>query len=255
MTRIRLIDLQQMLDDHNLNNLYHALLPVAKAEPGGEVVVIDDAAIKGEAFRLHFAKWIKQNPAKVLATEQSTDELWQAESTQAQKDAQKAHVERHAQEAIARYKNYWIAERGLLNTTQNMNAVLAECDKIQKRQPEIIMSATLINIAVDYANISGALKWKPEEPELASPTPTSPAELELAWIEIPGPNGPQKKTDGTFQLPLNAIPSSRYSIIQLKDLDRRQQKERAAKAKDIRARNTEFAKEFLAKERGECLEL
>jgi hypothetical protein len=84
MTRIRMSDFKAFFGDKSLDSLYHALLNVAKAEPGGEVIRLDVGSLKGDAFRQQWNEWVLANPGKVLGTiEQPTPESQLTESEMA----------------------------------------------------------------------------------------------------------------------------------------------------------------------------
>src|SRR5260370_40530512 len=84
MTRISMTDFKGMYREPNYDGLYHALLACAKAEPGGEVIQIDDAALRGEAFKRQWAEWKQSNQTKGLdSAEQIQKEQREAEEATA----------------------------------------------------------------------------------------------------------------------------------------------------------------------------
>lgn len=223
LTRIRFSTFESLRNTDS--TLFHVLLAATKAEPGGEVVVIDSAGIKGESFKIAWAKWVERNPAAVLSTTTEQDELWQAEQAAARLEADKAHVLKHANEAAARYFQYWVGQRGLLDTQRTRNAIFDEMEKRQKRDGAI-PSAPLLDIVIEFLNTQGVFEWKSAEPV---PVPAEP----------PPPN--VLLADGSRQLPLGTTPSTRHSLAQLKDLDRR---EREARNAAVRAANSAVAAAF-----------
>lgn len=212
------------------SNLFHALLKATKAEPGGKVVVVDSADIKGEAFQIRWKQYVERNPSVVLSTTTEQDELWQVEQEQAQRDAQKAEVEAQSKAAVDRYLTHWIGERKLVNCDTNTQAVLYQAERIQAKEPQQIMSPALLDRAVNAANLAGTLIWKAaEEP---APPPAPP-------VEPPPPK--VLLADGSEQLPLGTIPRTSHSLAQLRDLDRR---EREARNVAVRTANNEVAQAF-----------
>lgn len=207
------------------SNLFHTLLNATKAEPGGKVVVVDSADIKGESFQLRWKQWVERNPSAVLSTTTEQSELWEAEQAAAKLEADKAHVLKHANEAAARYFQYWVGQRGLLDTQRTRNAIFDEMQKRQKRDGAI-PSAPLLDIVIEFLNTQGVFEWKSAEPVPAPAEPPPPKVL-LA--------------DGSEQLPLGTTPSTRHSLAQLKDLDRRESEARNAA---VRAANSAVAAAF-----------
>ncbi len=111
MTRISMTDFKGMYRDPNYDGLYHALLACAKAEPGGEVIQIDDAALRGEAFKRQWAEWKQSNQTKVL----DSAEQIQKEQREAEEATAKA-----ISEAADKRLNFYLHDEGLLDDDQNV---------------------------------------------------------------------------------------------------------------------------------------
>lgn len=171
MTRIRYNALERLRETDS--GLFHALLPHCKAEPGGEVVQVHDSAIKGESFKIAFAKFIEQNPAAIVSTTTEQDELWQVTQAQAKFEKDKAHVVKHANEAAARYFQYWAGQRGLIDNQWTQHAIFDEFNKREKRDGAI-PSAALLDIVIELLNTQGVIQWRPTEPVIPTPPPPPP---------------------------------------------------------------------------------
>lgn len=215
MTRITLADFKK-LKGGNYDGLYHALISCTTANTDGTVQV-DDSKIKGQAFQNQWKTWLERNADKVLTTDTAQDELWQAEQAAAKLEADKAYVLKHANEAAARYFQYWVGQRGLIDNQRTQHAIFDEFNKREKRDGAI-PSAAHLDVVIELLNTQGVLEWKPVAPPLAPPVEPPPPPVLLA--------------DGQPQLPLGTIPRSSHSLAQLKDLDARERAERNRKVRE-----------------------
>ena len=204
------------------SGLFHALLEATRAEIGGEVVQVDSAAIKGEAFKIAWAKWVEKNPEAVLSTTTEQDELWQEQQKQATRDAQKVQDE----QAVAR-ANWWIAEGNLLPSDHNLQL-------IQRFIREKTRGLSADNFDLAISQLREQLQWKSKPVEPVAPTPPPPPPPVLI-------DDPESPTGQSEQLSLDEQPRSRHSKAQLRDWDRRK-RESANAAR--RAANNEVAQAF-----------
>lgn len=220
-TRIRFEAFKNLVNTNG--GLYHALLEVSKAERGGEIVLVQDQNLRGEAFVQGFAEFVKKHPEAVVATEQPPDdELWAEQQAQANRDAAKARI---AEGTVAAGKQYqvWLTQ-GLENTSANQ-ALLADWITANTECP----SAGAVDAAIRALGPGGTqqLTWK------KAATEPAPALVELPPARI--------LSDGKPELPLGTPVSTRYSVEQLRDLDRRTREE-AKKA--VRVHNNQVVTEY-----------
>lgn len=220
-TRIRLDAFKKLYTTDS--GLYHALLGVSKAERGGEIILVQDQDLRGQAFVEAWGKFVRNHPEAVVATEQPQDELWAETQAQANRDAEKARLAEGAKAAAAQYA-VWL-KQGLENTPEN-EALIINWIKANTECPSA--GATDAAIRALGPGGTGQLAWKK-----AAAEPVVPA--------APPPPPPVILSDGSEQLPLGTIPRGRHTKAQLQDLDRR---EREARNAAVRAANNEVALAF-----------
>jgi hypothetical protein len=191
MTRIKMSDFKAMYRDPSLDGLYHALLSVAKAEPGGEVMALDVDSLKGEAFRRQWNDWVRFNPTKVL---DSTEQL-----KQAQREAEEATT-KAINEAANKRLNALLHEEGLLEDDRNIELL----KQWFERNPSAPYNVYNLNLAVEQ--LAAELTWAVWSPRRAQP---------VNEVLIEGTN--------EVQLPLDASESQmrRATKVQLQDLSKR----------------------------------
>ncbi len=208
MTRIRMSDFKAMYRDRSYDALYHALLGVAKAEPGGEVIAIDDAALCGEAFQRQWQEWMGSNPSKILGV---TEQPPAASSAPAQtgdddlarlQKAQREQAEANAKaitEAANKRVAHYIHDQGLLDDNRNIELLKNWFDR--NNAP-----FTSYNLDRAVEELASELTWAVWSPRV-QPT------VEARMIE--GTNEPE--------LPIDASESvmRKATKVQLQDLSKR----------------------------------
>lgn len=165
------------------------------------------------AFAEAVKRWQDTNPV----------ELWEAQQAQVRADEAKLKAEKDQAEALKRI-DFW-SSQGLLATDANIAAVRNFIvEKCGGR-----LSAETVDTAIN--TLRDQLAWAQPAAPVVAPAPP---------VEPPPP--PVILSDGSEQLPLGTAPrASRHTLVQLKDLARREQEERA---RQVRVRNNEFVAKF-----------
>jgi hypothetical protein len=199
-------DFKVMYHDRSYDGLYHSLLHVAKAEPGGDVIALDVDSLKGEAFRLQWNEWVRSNPSKILTTDPPA-----ASSAPAQPvDDGLARLQkerREAEEATAKTieaaanarASWYVSDQGMLDNDYNRDLFLGwfEANKAA-------YTAHHVDLAVE--SLASQIQWAVWSPRVQ---PVN----EIRLIE--GTNEPE--------LPIDATESQmrKASRVQLTDLSKR----------------------------------
>jgi hypothetical protein len=136
--------------------------------------------------------------------EKSQEQRFQEELAELVKTESRRHqIERDKAAGLARLQQY-ADEQNLLETPENAALVQKWLDEKVKGY----WSAGGVDAAV--ANLRGQLKWRPK----VAPTPP------------PSKPKPELLPNGEPRLPLGTVPSHRYSVTQLRDLDEREREQR-----------------------------
>ncbi len=207
MTRLRKSDFIAMFRDPDYDGLYHALLSVAKAEPGGEVIALDVDSLKGEAFRRQWNEWARSNQGKILgATEPPAASSAPAQAeplgdlTRLQKEQREAEAEKVKliEDAANARASWYVSDQGMLDNVYNRDLFLGwfETNKA---------AYTAANVDLAVAGLADQIQWAVWSPR------TQPVE-EVRTL-----------SNGEPELPTDATESQmrKASRAQLNDLSKR----------------------------------
>ncbi len=132
------------------------------------------------------------------------------EQTRKENAEKSERVRKDKAEGLARLDD-WVSQ-GLENTQANADIVR---DWLNKNANGYLSAQ---NVDACILNVRASLTFrKPEPPKSAAPAPAVPP---------PAPPAVRLLSDGSQELPIDTVPSSRYTVAQLRDLDARQREAR-----------------------------
>ena len=168
----------------------------------------------GKSINVHESK-IAQGPLHDDARERFL--AWVKNQEDAAKDAARQQELNAQTEALNKRIGYWLGQ-GMLNTEANAKVLLNFVDS-HPQFSRVQMTPALLDAAIEMLHRAGRLEWR-TEPVAPAPTPQPEPE-------------PVILPDGKPQLHIDTPVSTRYSVEQLRDLDRRRRARDAGESESL----------------------